>query len=190
MPENVLPLDSKEFRRTIGLLATGVTVIITAVDGRTHAMTASAVTSLSLEPMALLICINKNSKMADFLRQSGHFSVNILAADQEAVSNHFAGARKGDGATYRIVDWAGGKQLEGALASLQCLVTEMIEGGDHLIVIGQIEALNRPEVAGEPLVVYGGSYHCLTTQPLAPAPEWFGSEPNIPHIFYDPWESR
>ena len=81
------PLDPRTYRNTIGLFATGVTVVSTQMGETVHGMTANAVTSLSLEPMLLLVAVGKKARLATLLPQATGFTVNILRADQEALSH-------------------------------------------------------------------------------------------------------
>jgi flavin reductase (DIM6/NTAB) family NADH-FMN oxidoreductase RutF len=80
-------IDSRVFREVMGLFATGVTVITTRIDGETYGMTANAITSVSLDPLLVLVCVQTEAHMAKLLRQSGEFSINILNEDQEILSN-------------------------------------------------------------------------------------------------------
>src|SRR6187397_23728 len=88
------PVDARAYRNTIGLFASGVTVITTRLGEMVHGMTANAVSSVSLDPTLLLVCIDRRARMHDLIVQAGAFAVNIPAADQEALSRHFAGRGK------------------------------------------------------------------------------------------------
>src|ERR1700691_2423108 len=83
--------DAKSFRETLGLLATGVCVIATQIDGQVHAMTANAVSSLSLDPPLVLFCPAKRARFSQLLPRSSGFSINFLRDEQEALSTYFAG---------------------------------------------------------------------------------------------------
>src|SRR5689334_14427090 len=85
------PVDPREFRDTIGLFATGVTVVAAQHGDHVHAMTANAVSSLSLRPALLIFGVSKQAKMAAELEIGCPFAINILRADQQALSNYFAG---------------------------------------------------------------------------------------------------
>ena len=87
-------IDAKEYRNIIGRFATGVTVVTTAVDGWLHGMTANALTSVSLDPLLLLVCVDKEAHTHDHLTHAGSFTVNILSEDQEDVSRVFASSSK------------------------------------------------------------------------------------------------
>ena len=184
------PLTPIQFRKTMGLFATGVTVMITEADNQVHGMTANSVSSLSLDPMLILICVKKNSKSSELVKKAGFFSINILSSHQEVLSNYFAGIDQGRKVEFHMVPWNEGKRLEGCLASILCAVDGILEGGDHWIVIGKVRALHWDKKADDPLLVFGGSYRSLSSQPIAPAPDTFDPLTNIPQIFYDPWESQ
>src|SRR5208337_5670079 len=83
------------FRGTMGLFATGVTVIATRMNGSVHGMTANSVTSVSLEPLLMQAAINRRASMCNIIQQAGEFVINILSEGQEELSSHFAGAKTG-----------------------------------------------------------------------------------------------
>src|SRR5688500_2033820 len=83
--------DPKDaFRRAMGRFATGVTVITTRLGDDLHGMTANAVTSLSLDPMMVLVCVDKTADTHDILSKAGVFAVNILNRGQSEISDRFA----------------------------------------------------------------------------------------------------
>ena len=84
------PFDPKQFRNACGCFATGITIVTTEVDGEIHGMTANAVSSVSLDPLLLLVCVDRGARCYQQLEAAGAFGVNILAADQEELSNLFA----------------------------------------------------------------------------------------------------
>src|ERR1019366_1816125 len=84
-------LDPKAFRDTLGLFATGVAVIATTVEDQLHAMTANAVSSLSLDPMLVLFCAAKRARFSHVLQRAEGFSISFLRDEQEALSTYFAG---------------------------------------------------------------------------------------------------
>ena len=152
----------KSYREAIGLFATGVTVILAEKDGEVHGMTANAVTSVSLEPTLLLFCPAKDARISPFIEKGKPFTVNILAADQEEISNYYSG---GDVEVEReLIDWPAAKgvpRLGGALASFACEVYAMHDGGDHWIVCGEVLDMHREDDPGQPLLFYGGGYQRL-----------------------------
>ena len=157
-----MAIEKSELRRVMGHFATGVTIITTfAPDGKLHGLTANAISSLSLTPPLLLICVDKKSESYPCFEQSKAFTVNVLADDQEDLSRRFAvsGApNKFEGVSYRL----GANQapiLNGAVAYIECKVVAAHEGGDHTIYIGEVEQAETRE--GKPLLFYRGGYRAL-----------------------------
>ncbi len=180
-------LDPHAFRETMGLWATGVTVIAAQDGEETHVMTANAVTSLSLDPLLVVVCIAKQAKMAGFMEKTARFSINILREDQQALSTFFAGAwPEPTPPPFRFVAWEGGPRLEGCAAALGCVLHELIEGGDHWITVGRVVALHRGIEPLRPLVFYAGRYRRIDLKESAPAPD-LGWVAQPVHVYYDPW---
>lgn len=154
-------LDEAEFRRAMGVFATGVT-IVTCLDEerRPTGMTVNSFTSVSLEPPLLLWCVNKSIIPFPAFSTTGHFAVHVLKRDQEDLSNHFAVDRtdKFDGVEYRE-GVAGLPLLPDYLSVYQCQVSHRIDAGDHIILVGQMVDYEVNE--GEPLVFYGGDYRSI-----------------------------
>ena len=182
-------IDPRAFRQTMGLLATGVTLIAAQDGHETRAMTANAVASLSLDPMLALACIGKQAKMAGFLEKAAGFSINILRDEQQALSSYFAGAWKEPAPPFRFVPWTGGPRVEGCLAAIGCEVHEFVEGGDHWIVIGRVLALHQGIEPRRPLVFYARQYWRIDVADSQPAPN-LGWVETPTHVFYDPWQSE
>ena len=183
-----MTLDPRTFRQTIGLFATGVTVIAVEMDGHVHGMTANAVSSLSLDPMLALACVGKQARLASLLVEAKGFSINILRDDQQALSTYFAGGwKEAAPPPFRFVPWEGGPRLEGCAAALGCALHQIVEGGDHWIVIGRVLALHQGVEPRQPLLFYGGRYGQLDTKASAPAPDLGWVETPV-QVFYDPWQ--
>jgi flavin reductase (DIM6/NTAB) family NADH-FMN oxidoreductase RutF len=127
-------------------------------------VTANAVSSLSLDPMLLLACIDRKSSSHALFERADAFAVNILEAGQRPLSDmfsrHGAPEQPMGGAPYRL-GVLGSPLLEGTLAYAECRIAERFSGGDHTIVIGEVEdmAIERPE--REPLVFFSGAYRQL-----------------------------
>jgi flavin reductase (DIM6/NTAB) family NADH-FMN oxidoreductase RutF len=156
-----MAIEKNELRRVMGHFATGVTVITSVrSSGQIHGLTANAFTSVSLTPPLLLVCIDKKAESYPCFDESRVFTVNVLAADQEALSRRFAvtGGDKFDGVSYKV-GANGAPILDGALAYLECRVTEKIDGGDHTIYIGEIQQAETKE--GKPLLFFRGGYREL-----------------------------
>ena len=149
------------FRRAMGRFATGVTLITTRLDDDLHGMTANAVTSLSLEPMMVLVCVDKTADTHDILSKAGVFAVNILNRKQSAISDRFA-KKEFDGAhgldeVPHAFAVTGSPIIEGAIAYLDCRTAMEHHGGDHTIFNGEV--LEARELSDDaPLVFYRGKY--------------------------------
>ena len=157
-------IDSREFRNVMGRFATGVTVITLKVGNERRGMTANAVASLSLHPPMLLVCIDRSATMHPFFEVAESFAVNILAADPQPMADFFA--RHSDASAtlggFAYCDGLTASPLmDGALAAVECHVSERYDGGDHTIVIGRVEAIHseRPEV--DPLLFFSGKYRAI-----------------------------
>jgi flavin reductase (DIM6/NTAB) family NADH-FMN oxidoreductase RutF len=152
-------INGRDFRNTIGLFATGVTVIASGTDDDLRAMTANAVTSLSLEPLLLVVAVHKKARLAQMLQAGYGFSVNILRQEQKDLSNYFAGGwQKEKPPPFRFVPWQGASRLEGCLASIGCNLHQLLEGGDHWIAVGEVVALYKARNVKNPLIFYQGRY--------------------------------
>ena len=149
-----------EFKACFRLWPTGVSVVTTRdSEGRAHGVTMNSVTSVSLEPPLLLMCLRNDSETLKVLRASGIFCVNFLARGQEEISNRFAHRRpdKFQGvATHE--GRLGAPVLEGVLAALECRVEEVYPGGDHQIVLGELVHGTRHNPEAAPLVYVDGQY--------------------------------
>ncbi|QEP08598.1 flavin reductase [Glutamicibacter sp. ZJUTW] len=154
--ESVTPVDMNIFRNVVGHFASGVTVITTAVDGQLYGTTASAVSSLSMEPPMMLACLNRSSSTHDRVVEAGVFGINILAEDQGALAFHFG--RKGEDKFATVphtLSEEGIPLIDGALATIVCHVAETPTGGTHTVFLGLVshaEAHDR-----EPLAYYRGT---------------------------------
>lgn len=160
-PKNTTAINSREFRNVMGLFATGVTVIATEIDGEIYGMTANAITSVSLDPMLILVCVQKEAHMAQYLQETRQFSINILNQEQQDLSNFFAGLWPEDAEPppFSFEPWVGGPRLTGATGALACKVDKFLEGGDHWIVTGVVVDLySQSNPARNPLLFYRGKY--------------------------------
>jgi flavin reductase (DIM6/NTAB) family NADH-FMN oxidoreductase RutF len=155
---------AKLLRDVLGRFATGVTVVTTLdADGRPVGTTATAVASLSLEPPLVLVCLGRASATRLAIRGRGAFAINILADAQERVSSNFA--RRGEQATWEACAhdrWQSGcPRLDGALASVDCAVDQVLDGGDHEIFIGRVRDGAVDDDASRPLLHWRGRYCVL-----------------------------
>jgi 3-hydroxy-9,10-secoandrosta-1,3,5(10)-triene-9,17-dione monooxygenase reductase component len=163
-----LPADpARAFRNTIGRFPTGV-AIVTAIGADGPAgMTTNAVTSLSLDPLLLIVCFEKRSRTLDVVRESRRVGVNVLRAGDEALATVFASKRVGPEKFEVLTEhrWSrehGVPVLDRALAWIACDLRELLPGGDHEIGVGQVVATGADQ-EGEPLVFYRGTYTTVAT---------------------------
>ncbi len=144
------------FRRTLGMFATGVTVITTAVGDQVHGMTANAFMSVSLEPPLVVISVDRRSKMHQLLYEGRHYGINVLADDQQALSDRFAGRLREGIDEPTFVQVRETPVVEGALAHLVARVVRSYWGGDHSLFLGRVEYARYG--VGQPLLFHGGRY--------------------------------
>jgi flavin reductase (DIM6/NTAB) family NADH-FMN oxidoreductase RutF len=157
-------IDATEFRRVMGHFSTGVAVVTTRTgEGRPCGLTVNAFTSVSLDPLLILICIEREADSHACISEAGVFAVNVLDEDRgESLARRFATwgiEDKFRGVAYRPGD-TGAPVLEDALAWLDCRVAEALPGGDHTIFLGEVLAAGARE--GTPLVYYRGGYGRFT----------------------------
>jgi len=156
-----MPVDGKEFRRLLGHFAAGVTIITTkSGDDEPYGLTATAFSSVSLEPPLVLVCVDKKSETHPHFGVSGVYGVNFLTSEQVNLSNRFA---KSGGDKFEGVEWTPGSigvpLLAGALAHLECRISDTVDAGDHTIFIGRVEAGSVNE--GDPLLHFNGAYRSI-----------------------------
>jgi len=155
--------DGERYRHVIGHFATGVTIITSSHDGLDHGATASAVSSVSLDPPSLLVCLNRAASTERAVRESGTFVVNILRDDQGDLALRFAGRH---GEKYDGVDAersaAGDPVLGGVLAHLECRVRDAFPGGTHTVFVGEV--LHAQAAEGEPLAYFRGRFGRLAPE--------------------------
>ncbi len=155
-------LEQDVFREVIGRFTSGVTVITTTSDGEDRGTTASAVSSLSMDPPMLLICLNRTSDTQVAVLASGTFGVNILAEGQDRIASQFA--KKGPD-KFQGVDLVRGQigvpLIGGALAQLECEVAETVTGGTHTVFLAHVRHASAAE--GAPLTYFRGRFGRLET---------------------------
>jgi flavin reductase (DIM6/NTAB) family NADH-FMN oxidoreductase RutF len=152
-----MPLDAARFRQTMGQLATGVTVITARTAEGGLGMTASSVSSLSLEPPLLLVCVGHEAAIHDVLLHAERFGVSVLAEDQEPLARRFADRARQHLSPAELELSPGGVPiLAGALARVECRLHRHVTAGDHSIVIGALEWSDVG--SGRPLCYFGGGF--------------------------------
>jgi len=158
-------VDQLSFRGALRALPTGVTVLTSAGPQSLCAVTASAVTSLSLEPPLMLACLRADSAAAAAIAGNGAFAINVLGADQQMLARRFAaparprGAATFDGVAHEL-GITGAVLLHGAVAWLECRLQQLHDGGDHVILIGELLGCDG-DPSREPLVFHAGGYRAL-----------------------------
>lgn len=154
-------VSTAEFRKALGAFATGVTVITVDQGGEVHGMTANAFSSVSLDPLLVLVCVDHRARTHAHLHEKKRFGINVLAENQRAISEYYARSTE----THQHAEEAGAHfdrtqhgtpVLHGALAYLECRLHSAQPAGDHTIFIGEVEDVVVRE--GEPLLFFRGGY--------------------------------
>lgn len=154
-----MSVSPTEFKRALSHWASGVAVMTARdTDGAPVGLTATSFASLSLEPPLILFCLGVDSTSRDAFVAAQGFAVHMLAEEQEALSNRFA-AKGGD--KFAGLRWSEGRWgaplLEGCLAVLECRTHSQVPEGDHIVMVGAVEALHVH--GGQPLLYFGAAYH-------------------------------
>jgi len=167
-------MDVSAFRRAMGSFPTGVTVVtVAADDGNMHGLTVNSFSSVSLDPMLVLVCLDQASRSLDLIERAGAFAVNVLSAGQHDLARQFANRHRPAGpAMFDGVPFKSGVTgcpvLVDATASFDCRLRQSHWAGDHLIVLGEVVALvHRPQL--EPLIFHAGTYKALEHEPMPPS---------------------
>jgi len=157
--------DSRDFRRALGQFATGVT-IVTARNKRGHCigLTVNSFTSVSLNPPLVLWSLGRASTEYSDFTKAKHFAINVLSSDQHHLSRRFSAQVPSRFAGLDCSDSVEGcPLLQGATAHFVCRVVRKLNGGDHLIFLGEVIHYRYQE--GEPLIFHSGRYHVRTRHP-------------------------
>lgn len=155
-----MKVDSRSFRKALGTFPTGVAVVTARRrDGGLVGVTVSSFTSVSLEPPLVLFCLDDKNTNLDVFLDAGHFGVNILREEQKEISIRFSS--RSEQCRFTGIEhhsWASGApMISGCLAQLECRRIATHPGGDHVIVVGEVERLEYSQ-AGQPLVYWRGAY--------------------------------
>lgn len=159
---DVRPMPSDDvlqvvFREVMAGVATPVSVVTSMAEGLPHGTTVSAFASLSMDPPMVLVSLDRRSDLLSLVRQAGRFGVNVLGASQSSLALAFA--KKGGPGKVSGVRWSvdhGVPRLPGAPGWLACTVAEMVDAGDHVVVLGNVVAAETS--AGEPLTYHGRAF--------------------------------
>ena len=151
------------FRRTMGMFATGVTVLTTLNADQVHGMTANAFMSVSLSPPLVLISLDRRARLCSMLHEGMRFGVNVLSAEQAGLSDRFARRAVAEGLepTFSVLHET--PLVDGALAHVVARVVRSYWGGDHSLFLGQVEYAHHGE--GQPLLFHGGRYERMIADP-------------------------
>lgn len=160
--QDAAAIDPLVFRQVLGHFPTGVTVVTAAPGGAPHGMTIGSFFSISLDPPLVGLCIDQRSTSWPAIEPAGVFAVNILAEDQAAVSGHFASKAE---SKFDGVDWrpgvSGSPILPGVVGHIDCRTEQVIDSGDHWIVVGRVLELAVDREA-RPLLFFRGGYGTFT----------------------------
>ena len=159
--------DASAFRRAAGRLPTGIVVVATSLDGLDHAMTVSAFTTVSLDPLLVLFCAEKIARFHDAVLAAGSWTVSILDEESEKTARWLATRGRPlegqlDAQPHHPGPATGAPILDDALAAMECRTTAVHDGGDHSIVVGQVIGVSEPRPGGRPLLYYAGRYRRLS----------------------------
>src|SRR6266536_3259862 len=140
-------VDPVRFREVVGRFPTGVT-------------------SVSLDPVLVLVCVERDARLHDLVLAAGEWGVSVLAADQEGVSRLFAERGRSSADALRSVrhrygELTGAVLLDGALATFECRTVAVHGGGDHIVLLGEVLGMELPRPEAGPLVYYRGGYRGL-----------------------------
>jgi flavin reductase len=165
--------DPDAFRRATGQFATGIVVIAATVDGVTHAMTVNAFTSVSLEPLLVLACVEKAARFHDAVLAAGSWAISVLSQDAEKTARWLATRGRPlegqlDQHPHHLGAATGAPILDDALSALECRTYAVHDGGDHSILVGEVLAVFASPAADlpGPLIYHAGRYRRLS-RPLA-----------------------
>ncbi len=165
-------IDARQFRNVLGQFCTGITVITAfGDDAAPIGFACQSFAALSLDPPLVLFCPTKASRSWAAIEKSGRFCVNILAEEQQQLCARF-GSREPD--KFAGTLWHTSELelpvLDDALATIQCTVDSVVDGGDHYIVIGRVQVLSESTDSGRPLLFYRGQYTAIEPEKTVPAP--------------------
>jgi flavin reductase (DIM6/NTAB) family NADH-FMN oxidoreductase RutF len=160
-----VPASTDAFKAAMRRFATGVAVVTTVHEGRIHGFTANAFASVSAEPPTVLICVNRGATAHPLISASQRFCVNILALQQRALAERFAGGeprQRFEGVAYRLGP-SGSPILEGTLAHVDCTLAEELTASTHTIFLGTVLDVGSRE--GAPLGYFDRAYRDFGIEP-------------------------
>lgn len=153
-----MSIDPVQFRQTLGRWPSGVSVVTMQEDEHVHGITVSAFASLSLDPPLVGVAIGRKARAHGLLQRVPRYAVSVLAADQQHLSDRFAG-RPIELPEDPFERFDGLPVLRGAVAQLACTIVDRVDTGDHTLYVGRIDASHLGD--HEPLVYRLGAYRTL-----------------------------
>ena len=173
----VMGADADALRGAMSHFPTGVTVVTSGREEEVEGMTANAVVSVSLDPLLFLVSVHKDARLNPRIKQQGYFAVSLLADDQEGLSRLFASPERSSGleALHSLgggYGSTGAPLASGALAAIECELSEIYAAGDHDLFIGRVVDVRLGNTRKGPLVFHEGGYPTLKA---APGPEGSGA---------------
>jgi flavin reductase (DIM6/NTAB) family NADH-FMN oxidoreductase RutF len=159
-------VDQAAFRRAAGQFASGIVVATTSLEGVSHAMTATAFTAVSLEPLLILICAEKIARFHDAVLAAGTWAISVLGEDGEKTATWLATRGRPlegqlDTIRHHTGPVTGAPILDDALAAMECRTSAVHDGGDHSILVGEVVGVSEPRPGGGPLIHYASRYRTL-----------------------------
>ncbi len=166
------PLDDRAFRAALGRFTSGVTVVSAVHQGVDHAITASAFTSVSLNPPLVLVCVDSHNRFHDPVLAAGRWAVSILADEAQDAASWLATrgrdlAHQLDPVPHHRGAFTGAALLDDALAWLECRTWQTYPGADHTIVVGQVQWAATADGRDDPLLYYRSHYGSLVRRPVS-----------------------
>jgi flavin reductase len=166
----VMPISSDDFRNGMRRLAGGVCILTSEHNGQPAGLTATAVTSLSVDPPRLLACVNKKASAYPVIEQSKTLCVNVLTAEEVSFARRFAGMVPGVAGADRFAEglWCepegGAPALKSALVSFQCRIAETVPASTHVILICDVMGVVLGQADAMPLIYVNGQFTSACTE--------------------------
>jgi flavin reductase (DIM6/NTAB) family NADH-FMN oxidoreductase RutF len=164
-----MAVDTAAFRRAAGQFPTGIVVVSTSLNGTGHAMTVSAFTSVSLDPLLVLFCAEKIARFHDAVLAAGFWAVSVMDEESEKAARWLATRGRPlqgqlDSVAHHPGPKTGAPILDGALSAMECRTRAVHDGGDHSIVVGEVLGVTEPAGEGGPLLYHAGRYRRLAPE--------------------------
>lgn len=155
-----IEIDPMLFRKVMGHYPTGVTVVASVEDGHPLGLAIGSFFSVSLEPPLVGFCVARTSSTWPRIEPTGAFGISVLAEDQHETSGRFASKveDKFEGEVWEPGPVTGSPLIQGAIAHVDCTLHSVLDGGDHVIVLGRVQALDVPRDDAGPLLFFRGAY--------------------------------